>query len=173
MWNKLGVKKILTTCPHCFNTLQNEYTQFGGDFEVIPHAAFLENLLYSGKLKPVNGLPEIVTYHDSCYLGRYNGFYNQPREILNAIPGISLIEMSRAKESSFCCGAGGGRFWMKAESENAITINRTHEILATGTKVLCTSCPYCLIVLKGEIEKREPDQQIITMDIAEILEASL
>jgi len=143
----LGVKKIITTCPHCFNTLQNEYIQFGGDYEVIPHVAFLENLLVSGKIKPINSQTGIVTYHDSCYLGRYNGVYNQPREVLKAIPGVSLTEMSRTKESSFCCGAGGGRFWMNAETENAISINRTHEVLATGAKVLCTSCPYCQIIL--------------------------
>ncbi len=173
LFGNLGVKKIITICPHCLNTLQNEYSQFGGEYEVIPHVAFLENLLSWGKLKPLNNQPELVTFHDSCYLGRYNGFYNQPREVLQAIPGVSLTEMSRTKESSFCCGAGGGRFWMNAETGNAISINRTYEVLATGAKVLCTSCPYCQIILKEEIQRIDPDRELIIMDIAEILEASL
>ena len=173
LWGKLGVKKIIASCPHCFNTLQNEYSQFGADYEVIPHAAFLEHLLDLGKLNPVNSQHEIVTYHDSCYLGRYNGFYNQPREVLKAIPGVNLVEMSRTKESSFCCGAGGGRFWRKAETDNAISINRTQEVLTAGAKVLCTSCPYCQIILKERLQKEDPHQKIIIMDIVEILEASL
>lgn len=173
LWRNLGIKKILTTCPHCFNTLQNEYSQFGGHYEVIPHAAFLADLLNQGKLNPVNSQAITVTYHDPCYLGRYNGFYNQPREILKSLPGASLIEMPRTKESSFCCGAGGGRFWQKAETENAISINRTQEALATGAKVICTTCPYCLLTLNEEIRRRDPQQEIIAMDIAELLEASL
>ncbi|SPF45606.1 Cysteine-rich domain protein [Candidatus Desulfosporosinus infrequens] len=171
-WQNYGIKKILTTCPHCFNTLQNEYFQFGGNYNVIPHSVFLVGLLHSGKLKPLEQNKR-VTYHDPCYLGRYNGFYNEPRQILKAIPGVSLVEMPRTRENSFCCGAGGGRFWMKTKSENPISNNRAKEALATGAEVICTACPYCQNVLQEEIQQTDQNQARCTMDIVEILEANL
>lgn len=172
-WHKLGIKKILTICSHCFNTLQNEYPQFGGDYMVIPHSAFLANLVHEGKLKPAKRLNQIVTFHDSCYLGRYNGFYNEQREIIKAIPGVSLVEMPRTRENSFCCGAGGGRFWMGTKTGNSVSMNRAAEALVSGADVVCTACPYCLLVLKEEIQRSDLKKEIITMDIAELLESSL
>lgn len=173
IWHKSGIKKILTTCPHCFNTLQNEYCQFGGDYEVIPHSVFLADLLHKGKLKPEKVHNITATYHDPCYLGRYNGFYNEQREILKAIPGLNLVEMPRTREDAFCCGAGGGRFWVKDKEENVISKNRAEEALATSADVICTACPFCRIVLQEEITRKDLDRDIHTLDIAEILEASL
>lgn len=175
LWAKWGVKKIVTTCPHCLHTLQNEYRQFGGDYEVIPHAAFLERLLAEGRIKSrgVQRQPRVVAYHDSCYLGRHNGYYQQPRRVLQAVPGVSLAEPLRAKENSFCCGAGGGRFWLKEELPNLISPNRAKEILATGAQAFCTSCPYCKITLNAELKQLVPGEELKVVDIAEVLAASL
>nr|MDA8228195.1 (Fe-S)-binding protein [Desulfitobacterium hafniense] len=180
----LGVKKIVTTCPHCFNTLKNEYPQFGGYYEVIPHSVLLADLLrkgvletipeYSkGRLKTEEGPYKNVTYHDPCYLSHFNGFYSEPREILSVVPGLNLVEMPRTKEKSFCCGAGGGRFWTKAKPENPISRNRVQEALVTGADLIITSCPYCNTTLKEETQQRERDKDIITIDIAEFLESYL
>lgn len=164
-----GVRKILTICPHCFNTLQNEYIQFGGEYKVIPHSVFLADLLRRGVIKPAQGPKLSVTYHDPCYLGRYNGFYQEQREILSTLPGISLVEMPRHKENSFCCGAGGGRFWLQKEKANGITENRAQEALATGADLIGTACPYCRMVLEKEVQRQKPNREIKTGDIAEIL----
>lgn len=173
LFNDLGVKKILTTCSHCYNTLKNEYPQFGGRYEVTPHPVFLANLIKEGKLKPGKSIDKTITCHDSCYLGRYNNFYNEPREVLKSVPGVRLAEMPRSREKSFCCGAGGGRFWMKSESDNLIGQNRAKEALATGAEVICTTCPYCLATLSEEIKGKGMSNNIKTLDIAEILEMSL
>lgn len=173
VWRDLRIKKILTTCPHCFNTLQNEYCQFGGDYEVIPHAVFLADLLHKGSLKPEKVQNIKATYQDPCYLGRYNGFYNQQREILKAMPGVNLVEMPRARQNAFCCGAGGGRFWVTGKADNVITQNRAKEALATGADVICTACPFCKMELQEEITRKDLDIKINTLDVAEILEASL
>ena len=110
---KHNIKKILTHCPHCLNTIKNEYPQFGGEFEVIHHSEFISNLIKEGKIRLQKELNSVATYHDSCYLGRYNDIYNPPRSILNAISGIKLKEMDRTMDKSFCCGAGGGHMWME------------------------------------------------------------
>lgn len=172
-WNANGIKKIITTCPHCFNTLQNEYSQLGGNYEVIPHLVFLKDLLQKGMLKPENHQNISVTFHDSCYLGRYNGFYDEPREILKSIPGVSFVEMSRTREDSFCCGAGGGLFWLREKSNQEISRNRADEAFATGAEAISTACPYCRIVLQEQIGTENPGKEIKTLDIAEILESSL
>ena len=172
-WQNLGIKKILTTCPHCFNTLQNEYSQFGGAYEVIPHSVFLAGLLQKGKLKPAKAQNITATYHDPCYLGRYNGYYEEQRQILKELPGVSLVEMPRTRENSFCCGAGGGRFWLKDKEVNVISKNRAQEALATGANVICTACSFCRAELQDEIRRRDLEADIKTIDIAVILEASL
>lgn len=173
IWNSKGVKKILTACPHCFNTLKNEYPQFGARYEVIHHSVLLAELLKKGSLRPVKNLEEIITYHDPCYLGRYNDTFNKPREVLRAIPGVRLTEMPRSRNRSFCCGAGGGRAWTKVKSDNPITKNRTGEAAATGAKLVCTTCPYCLTALSEDFRAKEHGHNIRAMDIAEILEMSV
>jgi len=167
-WKEYGFKKIITLCPHCFNTFKNEYPEFGGSYEVIPHTVFLADLLHQGKIKISSCQDITVTYHDSCYLGRYNDIFDQPRKILASIPGINLKEMPRNKKNSFCCGAGGGRFWTRTEKENPITSNRVDEALATDASVIVTSCPYCRTVFDEKINN-EKQITLPVLDIAEIL----
>lgn len=171
--NALGVKKILTTCPHCFNTIKNEYPQFGGSYEVIPHSVFLADLLRKGKLKIWQGQSKKITYHDPCYLSHYYGHCSEPREVLAEFSAIELIEMPRTKEKSFCCGAGGGRFWESRNTKNPITMNRVDETLVTGAELIVASCPYCNSMLKEEIQRREVNKEVSTIDIAELVLMSL
>jgi len=171
--NSHGVKKIITSCPHCFNTLKNEYPQFGGNFEVIHHSVFLSKLLKENKLKPNDATDltkEIVcTYHDSCYLGRYNGIYDEPREILRSVPGIEHREMARNRYKGFCCGAGGGRMWLEEAAEQRVNIRRTEEALDRGVNLIVTACPFCLIMLEDGTKAKDVNEQVETKDIAEVL----
>lgn len=167
-----GVKKIITQCPHCFNLLKNEYPQFGEEFEVFHHTEFLNELLTSGKLKLKPGQSKSITYHDSCYLGRYNQIYDQPRELLKAV-GLELKEMSHTGEKSFCCGAGGGRMWLEEHEGNRINEMRTDEAIAVKPDFVGTACPFCLTMINDGIASRGVGEQIKALDIAEILEQSL
>ncbi|MZP29687.1 4Fe-4S dicluster domain-containing protein [Heliobacterium undosum] len=172
-WKELNIKKIITACPHCYNTLKNEYPQFGGDFEVIHHTSLLERLVREGKLKPAKPVDLTVTFHDSCYLGRYNEIYESPRSVLTAIGGLRLTEMPRHLEKSFCCGAGGGRMWMEEHLGSRINENRTEEALQTGADVICSACPYCLTMLTDGVKASETEGRVQTIDLAELLERSL
>ncbi len=167
-----GVKKIITQCPHCYNFLKNEYPQLGGDFEVIHHTVFLLDLVKSGKLKLSRGDNKSVTYHDSCYLGRYNEIYDQPRELLKAV-GLEIKEMKHTGEKSFCCGAGGGRMWLEENEGQRINEMRTDEAIAVKTDYVSTACPFCLTMIVDGIAAREAGEQLKALDIAEILEKSL
>lgn len=162
-----GLKKVLTSCPHCYNTLKNDYPQLGADFEVIHHAQLLEKLLRSGKIRLVCK-EDVVTYHDSCYLGRYNGIFREPRNVLNAISGQSLIEMKGNKQKSFCCGAGGGRMWLEEIYGNKINEKRAEDILACGAKQVATACPFCLTMLEDGL-KAKGMEHITVADISEML----
>ncbi|SFH10286.1 Fe-S oxidoreductase [Desulfotomaculum arcticum] len=172
-WQELGVRKMITACPHCYNTLKNEYPQFGGNCEVIHHSVLLAGLLTEGRLKPAINNNLTVTYHDACYLGRYNGIYREPREILSALPGVRLVEMQRKESCSFCCGAGGGRFWTKAGEENLIAANRVQQVIDTGASLLCTTCPYCKMLMEETLASQERQGQIQVLDIAEVLAMSM
>jgi len=167
-----GVKKIITQCPHCYNFLKNEYPQLGGDFEVIHHTVFLLDLVKSGKLKLSNADRKTVTYHDSCYLGRYNEIYEQPRELLKAV-GLNLKEMAHTGEKSFCCGAGGGRMWLEEHEGLRINEMRTDEAIAVKPDYVGTACPFCLTMINDGIAAREAGEQVKALDIAEILEKAL
>jgi Fe-S oxidoreductase/nitrate reductase gamma subunit len=167
--NGYGVKKIITQCPHCFNALKNDYPQLGGNYEVIQHAQFLEQLLKQGKIKvtqPMQGTK--VTYHDSCYLGRYNDIYDEPRAILRAC-GANVVEMERTGDKSFCCGAGGGRMWLEENIGERINQMRTDQAIATHAEGISTACPFCLTMLFDGVKVRELEQTVKTRDIAEIL----
>ena len=171
--NKYKVKEILTTCPHCYNTLKNEYPQLGGDFQVYHHSQFLYKLLEKGALRPEKGIEELVTYHDPCYLGRFNKSFAEPRGMLTAIPGIRLKEMKRRKDMSFCCGAGGGQMWMEETLGTRIYLLRTEEALRTAAQGIATACPYCLTMLSDGIKDKEVEERVKVKDIAEFLAEAL
>jgi len=169
--NEINVKKIVTNCPHCFNTIKNEYPQFGGDYEVIHHTDFLYQLIEEGKLKPQNSVNEKTTYHDSCYIGRYNNIYDSPREILKSIPGLDLVEMDRKRENSFCCGAGGGKIWMEEDAPR-VNWNRFDEAADLKPNTLATACYFCNTMFDDAAKYRGKDEEISIRDIAEILNES-
>jgi Fe-S oxidoreductase/nitrate reductase gamma subunit len=172
-WHKRGIKKIITTCPHCFNTLKNEYPQYGGEFDVIHHTAFLAGLLKEGKLMANKAFTKAVSFQDPCYLGRYNNLYSPPRDVLNGVPEIRLMEMPRSQKSSFCCGAGGGRIWTKSIEDNPITRNRIKEAMTTGAEVIGTACPFCKMVFSEAVKLEGNHTKIKVLDIAEILALTL
>ena len=170
---KSGVKKIVTIDPHAYHTFKNEYTDFGLDLEVFHHTEVLSQLIKEKRLLPKFSLNERVTFHDSCYLGRYNEIYNQPRNILKAIPGIDLIEMERTRDNSMCCGAGGGLMWMEEQSGERINVARTEQALEVEPSMITSGCPYCLTMLSDGTKAKEVEDQVQTLDVAEILERSI
>ncbi len=175
LWKELGVKKIVTTCPHCFNTLKNEYPQFEGKYEVLSHIDLINQLILQGKLQPKNGSARKtpIVYHDSCYLGRYNHIYDIPRQIVNAVPGVELVEPERTGRTSFCCGAGGGRMWIDENIGTRINSMRCEQLLETGAKSFAVACPYCLTMLDDSIKDKGLEEEYETLDLAEIVYRSI
>ena len=169
--NNYGVKKIVTACPHCFHSLKNEYPQFGGNFEVMHHSQLIEQLIEEGriKLKESGGKKGKITYHDSCYLGRYNGVYNSPRNSLKRIKNLELAEMKRNKSKGFCCGAGGGRMFLEDEEGGRINEERTKEALSTNAETVASACPFCMTMITDGIKQFEKSDDIAVKDIAEII----
>lgn len=169
--NMYNVKKIVTTCPHCFNTLRNEYPDFGGNYEVMHHTQFIRELTDSGKLRIDKSAvsPEVVTYHDSCYLGRYNQEYEAPRATLTDIPGLNIIEAPRNKDRGLCCGAGGGRMFMEETVGKRVNVERTEELLATGASTIAVNCPFCMTMVTDGVKEKEQIENVAVKDIAEIL----
>ena len=167
--NLYKVKKIVATCPHCFNVLKNEYPALGGNYDVIHHTQLLADLIAEGKLKPTQESGTSVTYHDSCYLGRANGEYNAPRAVLDALTQ-DVNEMQRAKEKGLCCGAGGAQMWKEDEpGDKRINIERTDEALATGAKVIAANCPFCLTMLSDGVKAAEKQEEVMVYDLAELI----
>lgn len=166
--NRYKFKKIITICPHCFNTLGNEYPQLGGNYEVIHHTQLIAELLREGKLKVTGQLPKTITYHDSCYLGRHNGEYDAPRDILKAIPGVNLVEMPRNRSNGFCCGAGGGRMWLE-ESKPRVNQERAEEAAALNPDLIGTACPFCSVMLGDGINETGREGKLQSRDVAQIL----
>jgi Fe-S oxidoreductase len=166
-----GVRKIIVNCPHCFNTLRNEYPDFGGEYEVIHHTELLARLMKDGRLQPGHELEEVVTYHDPCYLGRHNGTYDQPRDVLERIPGVEQREMPRHRERGFCCGAGGSRMWLEERLGKRVNQERTEEAISTGADSLAVACPYCLIMLDDGA--RAKGEAIRVQDVAQLLDEAL
>ena len=169
--NNYGVKKIVTACPHCFHSLGNEYKQFGGNYEVMHHSQFIEELIAEGKIitGKEGNKKEKVTYHDSCYLGRYNNVYNAPRKTLKENRNIEFVEMQRIKSKGFCCGAGGGRMFLEDEEGGNINIERTKEALETGAETVASACPFCMTMLTDGVKHFEKSEEVVVKDIAEIV----
>ena len=175
--NDAGVKKIVATCPHCFNTLANEYPQVGGNYDVVHHTQLLADLVDNGKLVPVTPIEENITYHDPCFLGRHNKVYKQPRDIMAKVPGVKTQEMHRCKDKGFCCGAGGARMWMEERIGKRINTERVDEALETNPDTVSTACPFCLVMLGDAINEKkssgEAKESLEVVDVAQLLIKSI
>jgi Fe-S oxidoreductase len=161
---------ILTTCPHCFNTLLNEYPDFGGKYDVVHHTDFIMGLLAQGKLSPTRPVQGKVTYHDSCYLGRYNGVYEAPREILKRIPGLELVEPEYwTKNKGLCCGAGGAQMFMEEQNKDRVNVKRTLQLIGTGATTVASACPFCMTMLTDGLKAQNKEAEIRQLDVVEML----
>ncbi len=168
--NNYKVKRIVTACPHCFHSLGSEYKQFGGNYEVMHHSEFIDQLITEGKIILQEDKEKSkVTYHDSCYLGRYNGVYESPRNTLKGISGLDFVEMDRIKSRGFCCGAGGGRMFLEDEEGGRINIERTSEALKTNSDTIASACPFCMTMLTDGVKHFEKSEEVEVKDIAEIV----
>jgi Fe-S oxidoreductase len=165
--NGIGARKIVVHCPHCFNTLRNEYPDFGGRYEVLHHTQLLARLMKEGRLRPSRDVEALVTYHDPCYLGRHNGVYQEPRSVLDRIPGVRQVEMPRHAERGFCCGAGGARMWMEEHLGKRVNMERTDEAAATGADVLGVACPFCMVMLDDGVKAKKADMEVL--DVAQVV----
>lgn len=174
--NGYGIKKIVTTCPHCFNTLKNEYPELGGNYEVIHHTTLLQQLINEGKIVLKEGgefKGKKISFHDSCYLGRANNIYEAPREILQALDA-DLVEMKRCRSNGLCCGAGGAQMFKEDESGTTrINYERTDEALETGAKIIASACPFCNTMMTDGIKNKEKEDDVKVMDIAELIASSI
>ena len=174
--NGYGIKKIVTACPHCFNILKNEYPELGGTYEVIHHATFLQQLIDDGKIVlNENGgyAGKKITYHDSCYLGRANNIYDAPRKVLEALD-VELVEMKRCRSNGLCCGAGGAQMFKEEEKGNVrINIERSNEAMETGATVIAAACPFCNTMLTDGVKNKEKEDEVMVLDIAEMVAASI
>jgi len=172
---RYGPPSIVTACPHCFNTLSNEYGQFGGHYTVTHHSTFLADLLASGRLAtlaPAGASTRRIAFHDSCYLARYNGIVAAPRDVLGSVAGVSVAEPDNRGRQTFCCGAGGGRMWMEESRGTRINAARTSQLLATGADTVAVSCPFCLVMLRDGVADAGKGDSVTTLDIAEVLAGS-
>jgi Fe-S oxidoreductase len=169
--------KIVATCPHCFNTLANEYPQLDGHFDVVHHTQLLGRLVAERRLTPVEPVDKKITYHDPCYLGRHNKVYTPPREVLESIPALRTEEMHRCKDRGFCCGAGGARMWMEEKIGKRVNIERTEEALGLDPDVISTACPYCMVMLSDAVVAKQAEgaarEDVAVLDVAQILQQSL
>jgi len=174
--NNYGIKKIVTACPHCFNILKNEYPELGGNYEVIHHTVFLQQLIDEGKIKLKEGESfkgKKITYHDSCYIGRANNIYEAPRKVLEALDA-ELIEMKRCGSKGLCCGAGGAQMFKEEEKGTTrVNFERTNEAIGTGANIIASACPFCNTMLTDGVKHAEKEEQVKVMDVAELIAASL
>ena len=174
--NNYGIKKIVTACPHCFNTLKNEYPELGGNYEVIHHTTFLQSLIDEGKIKLKEGgvfKGKKITYHDSCYLGRSNNIYEAPRKVLEALDA-ELVEMKRCKSNGLCCGAGGAQMFKEEEKGTTrVNFERTDEAIGTGADIIASACPFCNTMLTDGVKNADKEENVMVMDVAELIAASL
>lgn len=172
MLNEIKAKKIVVTCPHCMNTIGREYPQIGGNYEVVHHSQLLGTLVKEGRLTPVAspeaGMKEVVTYHDPCYLGRHNNVYTPPRELIESVPGVQLVEMERHGPTSFCCGAGGARMWMEEKIGTKVNVTRADEAIATGASKVAVACPFCSVMLNDAVTARQQEGQAEGFEVVDL-----
>jgi Fe-S oxidoreductase len=170
--NAYEVKKVVTACPHCFNTIKNEYPALGGNYEVIHHSEFLQQLINEGKVTLQGGgefKGKKITFHDSCYLGRANGVYEAPREVIKALD-VELVEMKRCRTKGLCCGAGGAQMFKEPEpGKKDINIERTEEALATGASTIAVGCPFCLTMMMDGVKNKNRENEVQVVDLAELV----
>ncbi|MDI6802226.1 MAG: (Fe-S)-binding protein [Bacteroidota bacterium] len=171
--NKYNIRKIVTACPHCLNALKNEYPQFGGNYEVVHHTDFILNLIKNEKIRVSANGSQKITYHDSCYLGRYNDVYDSPRGVIENITGDRCLEMKRSKDKGFCCGAGGSRMFMEENIGKRVYLERTEEALALNPDIIGTACPFCLTMLTDGVKDKEASDKVSVKDIAELVAEAL
>ena len=167
------VRKVIASCPHCFNTIKNEFPQFGGNYEVVHHTQLLASLVKEGRLRPSKAIDGRFTYHDSCYLGRWNDIYDPPREVIEAIPGAKLVEIERHGKRGFCCGAGGGRMWMEEKIGKRINHERVEQTLRTEAPRVATACPFCLTMFRDGIAAKGAEARLQVKDLAQYLAESI
>jgi Fe-S oxidoreductase len=176
LWNERGLdkKKLITHCPHCFNTIKNEYPQFGGHFEAIHHSELLAQLVREKRIHPTVTPENVsrITYHDSCYIGRYNDVYEEPRDALRAIPGIELVEMKRNRSTGMCCGAGGSRVWMEEHRGTRINHTRVDHVMETKSDTIAVACPFCHLMMADGVNEKSIEG-VKTRDIAQLIADSL
>lgn len=173
VFDKYEFNTLITHCPHCFNTFKNEYPQFGGDYDVVHHSAYIAQLIHNGHLKLTQPVEELITYHDSCYLGRYNGVYNGPRDALNAVEGVRLAEMERTRDKGLCCGGGGAQVWFETPQETPVNHIRLREAITTNATTIGTACPFCTIMLGSAAQSEGVAENLSVRDIAVIVAEAL
>ena len=173
--NGYNIKKIVTACPHCFNTIKNEYPELGGNYEMVHHSTFLQQLINEGRIKMKEGgscKGKKITDHDSCYLGRANGVYEAPRKVLESLDA-DLVEMKRSRSRGLCCGAGGAQMWKEPEKGNKdINIERTEEALETGAATVAVACPFCMTMMSDGVKNKEKESEVAVKDLAELIAES-
>jgi Fe-S oxidoreductase len=172
--DRYGVQKVLTHCPHCFNTFRREYPQLGGNYEVIHHAEFVADLLRTGKIRLSEGKAGKIAYHDSCYLGRHNGVYDAPRAVVSALPGAEVHEMKRSRANGLCCGAGGGFAWMEdGQADDRVNRIRVQDALDAGVNTVAVACPFCMQMFEDGIKTKNADGRLVAKDLVELVADAL
>jgi Fe-S oxidoreductase/nitrate reductase gamma subunit len=171
--NRYSFDRIITHCPHCFNTLKNEYPQFGGDFQVVHHSQVIQELLESGRVKLTEAQRQRITFHDSCYLGRYNGIFDAPRALIDARGDLEFVEMGRIRDNGLCCGGGGGQMWMEVDAKRPANLIRLEEAMRTNSDIIGTTCPFCLTMLDDAVKSEGVEEQVVVKDVAELVAEAL
>jgi Fe-S oxidoreductase len=171
--NQYRFKKVITHCPHCFNTIKNEFPQFGGTYEVLHHSVVINELIASGKITPRKRLDATIAFHDSCYLGRYNGIMEAPRQVARSVPGLTLIEPPRNRERGLCCGGGGGHMWMEVKAQKRVNLIRVEEVLEAKVDMVATGCPFCLAMIDLGRKVKGAEETLAVKDVSELVAESL
>jgi len=171
--NRYRFRKVITHCPHCFNTIKNEFPQFGGRYEVLHHSQVIEELIAAGRIKPKKALDASIAFHDSCYLGRYNGITEAPRNVAKAVPGLRLVELPRSRERGLCCGGGGGHMWMEVKAQKRVNLIRVEEALEAKVNLVATGCPFCLAMLDLGRKVKGAEETLAVKDVSELVAESL